>query len=145
MRGTRCGPAATTPGNRSNRASNSRRESVEDPFRCTTRFENDDRIEENCNTVISRGKFNYARNRRALKQLKQSQHFVQRLFRRILKLVAHSHDQRGISERNNVHQVILSCRAKRNISVSYLSSWIGRKVIRDSSLRSNDNATAYEQ
>src|SRR4029077_1965095 len=40
----------------------------------------------------------------ALQQLKYSKHFVQRFFRRILKLLAHAHDQRGISEGYDFHQ-----------------------------------------
>src|SRR2546430_17546422 len=97
-----------TPGSR-NRASNSFRELVKRPIGGPIRLENGDRIEKNGNAGVSRGKFNHAWNRRALKQLKYSEHFVQRFFRRILKLLAHAHDQRGISEGYDFHQFILSC------------------------------------
>src|SRR6266436_7360504 len=109
-----------TPGSRNNRAPNSCRELVEHPIRCAIRPDNSDRIEENGNARVSWGKLNHDRNRRALKQLKYSEHFVQRFFRGILKLLAHAHDQCRISEGYDLHQFILSCRAQRSISV-YLS------------------------
>src|SRR5512132_114207 len=108
-RTTRCGPAAMTPGSRNNRASNSCRELVKHPIGCTIRPDNGDRIEENGNAGVSRGKLNHARNGCALKQLKYSENFIQRFFRRVLKLLAHAHDQRGISEGYDFHQFILSC------------------------------------
>src|SRR4029453_16963568 len=96
-----------TPGNRNNHAPNSFPELVEHPFRCTTRLENAERIEENGNAGVSRGKFNYARNGCALKQLKYSQRFVQRLFRRVLKLLSYAHNQSGISEGNDFHNPVI--------------------------------------
>ena len=96
---TRRNPAAVAPGSSHNRASNSCRELVKHPIGCAIRFENGDRIEENGNAGVSRREFNHARNGRALKQLKYSKHFVQRFFRLIRKLLAHTHHQRGISER----------------------------------------------
>src|SRR4029077_11116488 len=65
------------------------------------------RIEENGNAGVSRSKLNHARNRRALKQLKYSKHYVQCFFRRILKLLAHAHHQSGISEGNNFHNPVI--------------------------------------
>src|SRR6266403_2736411 len=97
------------PGSRNNRALNSFCELVKHPIRCAIRLEDGDRIEENGNAGVSRSKLNHAWNRRALKQLKYSKHFVQRCFRRILKLLTHAHDQRGISEGYDFHQLILSC------------------------------------
>src|SRR4029077_9639857 len=106
-RSTHYGPAPMTPGSRNDRAPNSCRELVKHPIRCSIRPDNGDRIEENGNARVSRGKLNHARNRRALKQLKYSKHFVQRFFRRILKLLAHAHDQRGISEGYDFHQSVI--------------------------------------
>src|SRR5690349_2971243 len=101
-----------TPGRRNNRASNFCRELLERPFRCITRLEDGDRIEENGNAGVSRREFNHTRNRRALKQLEYSQRFVQRLFWRILKLLAHAHDQRGISEGKDFHRFSHSERSR---------------------------------
>ena len=95
-----------TPGSRNNRAPNSFRELVKHSICCAIPLENDDRIEENGNAGVSRSKFNYARNRRPLKQSKYSENFVQRFFRRILELLAYAHDQRGISEGNDFHQPV---------------------------------------
>src|SRR4029077_5676726 len=74
---------------------------------CAVRLEHGDWIEENGNAHVSRGKLNHARNRRALRQLKYSKHFFQCFFRRILKLLAHAHDQRGISEGHDFHQSVI--------------------------------------
>ena len=91
----------------SNRAPNPCRELVKHTIRRAIRFENGDRIEEYANAGVSRRKFDDARNHRALKQLKYSKHFIQRFARRILKLLAHADDQRGISEGYDFHQSVI--------------------------------------
>src|SRR5580765_7063306 len=108
-----------TPGRRNNRAPNSCRQLVKHPTRCAIRPDNGDRIEENGNAGVSRSKLNHTWNRRALKQLKYSQHFVQCLVRRILKLLAHAHDQRGISEGYDFHDCVIPSEVEESRGITY--------------------------
>ena len=79
---------------------------------CTARFGDGDRIEENSDTGIGRRELNDAWDGRTLKSSKCAEDFVQRSFGRVFESLAHSHDQRAISERNDFHQLILSCRGE---------------------------------
>ena len=61
-------------------------------------FRDDDRIKENCDAGISRREVNNAGNSGIAKQVKCTEDLVQRFLRRILKLVADTHNESGISK-----------------------------------------------
>src|SRR6476646_3518251 len=108
-----------TPGSGDNRVPNSCRELLKHTIGSAIRLEDRNRIEENANARVSRSKVNHARNVCALKQLKYSKHFVQCFFRRILKLLAHAHDQRGISEGYDFHDCVIPSEVEESRGITY--------------------------
>ena len=85
---------------------------LEHLFSCPARFGDGDRIEENCDARVSWSDFNHAGNGNLSQLLKCAKNLTQRFFWRVFESLAHSHDQRAISERNDFHQLILSCRGE---------------------------------
>ena len=66
-------------------------------------FRDDDRIKKNCDAGVSRREFNHTGNSGIAKQVKCTEDLVQRFFRRILKLVADTHNESRISKSRNLH------------------------------------------
>src|SRR6266478_8168907 len=85
-------------------SANSRCQPIEYVACCSACFGNVPRVQENCDAGVSRREFNDAGNGGASKLLKRVEDLVQRFLGRILKLLAHAHDQGGISEGSNLHQ-----------------------------------------
>src|SRR5262249_21613361 len=80
---------------------NARRQPVEHFVLRFTRFRNAIWVVENCHACVSRCKLDDAGNLGVLKLLKCPENHVQRLLRLIIESLAHTDDQRAISERND--------------------------------------------
>src|SRR5437660_8805741 len=82
---------------------NSRRQLIEYVACCSACFGDVDRIEKNSDARISRREFDHAGNCSASKLPKCAEDLVQRFIGRIVKLLAHAHDECRISQGNNFH------------------------------------------
>src|ERR1700730_10199365 len=70
------------------------------------------RIKKNCDRRVSGREFDHARNTRVLNPPERAENLIRGLFRRVLELIANPHDERGISERRNLHRASDLVRAK---------------------------------
>ena len=95
--------AAMVGRTRSNRAANFFCQPIEHVTRRFSRFGDGDWIEEKCDGRVSRRNLDDAGDCSIPKLLKRPQHLVQRFLGRVFALVAHAHNQRGISEGNDFH------------------------------------------
>src|SRR6266567_9101759 len=84
-------------------SANSRRQPIEYVACCSACFGDVDRIEKNGDARVSWREFDHARNGSASQLLKRLQDLVQRFLGRIVKLLAHAHDECRISQGNNFH------------------------------------------
>jgi len=99
----RCFHSPAAVGSPAYSIANSLSQPIKPLARCSAGLRDSDRIEKNCDTRVRGRDFNDARNGSASQLLKCAEDLVQRFLRRILKLVAQAHDQRGISESRNLH------------------------------------------
>ena len=83
--------------------SNARREPIKHVVRRSTRFGDRNRIKKNRDAGVSRREFNHTGNSGLAQPLKGAEDFVQRFLGSIVKSLAHAYNQRGISERYDVH------------------------------------------
>ncbi len=82
---------------------NARREPIKRFVWRSTRFGDRNRIKKNRDAGVSRREFNHTGNSGLAQPLKGAEDFVQRFLGSIVKLFAHAYNQRGISERYDVH------------------------------------------
>src|SRR6202140_4232283 len=62
------------------------------------------RIKKNCDRRVSGREFDHARNTRVLDPPERAENLIRGLLRRVFELIANPHDERGISERRNLHR-----------------------------------------
>src|SRR5438552_11348513 len=103
QRSTNQGTAVSSPPTHS--GANTPGHPIDHIIRRSTRegFRDRDRIEKNGDARVSRRKFDDARNGSASQLLKRLEDLVQRFLGRIVKLLAHAHDECRISQGNNFH------------------------------------------
>jgi hypothetical protein len=101
--GSRASHAPTAMSARGYNFANSFCQPIEQLAGFSAYFRDDDRIKENCDAGIRRREVNNAGNSSIAKQVKCTEDLVQRFLRRILKLVADTHNESRISKSCNLH------------------------------------------